>query len=393
MRKLLVVRWFTSCAGVIALVISSLIIPASAQIITPFRSVRITSPPNHATFFAPVDIPIFAYTGLGLDSPYGPGAGTADIFTNVEFYANGTDLGPGINLGSMTRPPTYALAGTPIRRLGNVWCLVWTNPAPGTNIALTAVATGRDPSPLVKNTISRTSAPVYINVLIAVTNPNPVDVVSIVASDPVAVSSTNTSWIWSGETNATPSWTNWPPANWGSFTNWGPKDGLFTIRRFGDATSALTVNFHIGGTASNGVDYAMISNSITIPAGRAYGLIPIVPIDTNPFPKTVILTLLPNTNEPPQYVLGFPRQAEVLVLHEWLRPFPLPYLLADGTFHVNSAGPDGAWFIVQNSVDLQNWTPISTNQIINGSIDFLDPGASANQNGFYEAVPYIGTPQ
>ena len=37
--------------------------------------VRIISPANHAVFFAPVDIPIFAYV---VDSPY---------TTNVEFYA------------------------------------------------------------------------------------------------------------------------------------------------------------------------------------------------------------------------------------------------------------------------------------------------------------------
>jgi hypothetical protein len=392
MKKSSRFRRFVGCTLFIATAILLLpaVVPAQQQFITPPRVVRITSPANHATFFAPVDIPIFAYVGEGLDSPYAPNAGSR--FTNVDFYAGTTFLGHGNNLGSMTQPPPFAMYRLANPHLGSVWCFVWTNPPPATNIALTAVATGRNPNVLLGGTISRTSAPVYINIFLTVTNPNPVDVVSIVATDPIAVSGTNTSWIWSGDTNATPCWTNWPPQHWGSFTNWGPKDGLFTLRRFGDVSADLTVNFNIGGTASNGVDYAAISNSVTIPAGRAYGLIPIVPIDTNPFPKTAILTLIPDTNQPPDYVSGYPRWAEVLILPDWPRPIPLPYLLADSTFHLSATGPDGAWFTVQNSADLQNWTAIGTNQIVNGSIDFLDPGAPANQNGFYSAVPYIGTP-
>jgi hypothetical protein len=390
MKKSSRFRLFVGCALFIATATLISPTPVSAQFITPPRVVRITSPPNHATFFTPVDIPIFAFVGEGIDSPYAPGAGSR--FTNVDFYAGTNLLGRGNNLGSMTQPPPFAMYRLANPRLGSVWCFVWTNPPPATNIALTAVATGRNPNTLEGGTISRTSAPVYINIVLCVTNPNPVDVVSIVASDPIAVSGTNVSWIWSDETNATPAWTNWPPAHWQSFTNWGPKDGLFTLRRFGDVSSSLNVNFNIGGTASNGVDYAAISNSVTIPAGRAYGLIPIVPIDTNPYPKTVILTLIPDTNQPPDYLLGFPRQAEVLILHEWLRPIPLPYLLADGTFHLNAAGPDGAWFTTQCSTDLLNWTTLGTNQVVNGSINSLDPGAPANQTGYYRAVPYIGTP-
>ena len=314
----------------VAMVILLLPTLVSAQFITPLRAVRITSPPNHATFFAPVDIPIFAFVGEGLDISYQPG--THSPFTNVDFYANAIFLGHGVNLGSMSQPPPLAMYRLANPRLDSVWCLVWTNPMPGTNIALTAVASGRNPNTLEGGIIYRTSAPVYINVFLSVTNPNPLDVVSIVASDPIAISGTNVSWIWSDETNATPAWTGWPPVHWQTFTNWGPKDGLFTIRRFGDASYPLTVNYNIGGTASNGVDYAAISNSVTIPAGRAYVLVPIVPIDTNPYPKTVILTLNPDTNQPPDYLLGFPRWAEVLILHDWPRPIPLPYLLADGTF-------------------------------------------------------------
>ena len=58
---------------------------ASAQVIDPILAPvpRIVSPANHALFYAPVDIPIFAYA----------------LRTNVEFYAGTNDLGPGISLG------------------------------------------------------------------------------------------------------------------------------------------------------------------------------------------------------------------------------------------------------------------------------------------------------
>ena len=101
---------------------------------------------------------------------------------------------------------------------------------------------------------------------------------SIVATDPIAIAGTN-AYVWRGVTNATPSWTNWSSATFQWFTNWGPKNALFTVRRFGDVSSNLNVNYSIGGTASNGVDYAALLGFVTVPAGSAYALIPIVPID------------------------------------------------------------------------------------------------------------------
>lgn len=345
--------------------------------------VRITSPANHATFYAPVDIPLFAYAGLiyRSDDPINqPGVGV--IVTNVEFFAGTNDLGPGFNLGSAVLPrfPIYdniALNG-PITRLGKIFCLTWSNPPPGT-FTLTAVGKALDG-------LSRTSAPVNVTILTSVTNTNPEDVVSIVATDPVAIASTNF-WIWPGETNAIPAWTNWTATALGWFTNWGPKDALFTVRRFGDASSSLNVTYGIGGTASNGVDYATLPGAVTIPAGAAYALIPIVPMDNDSsnFIKTVILTVTPSTNAPADYLVGFPPRAEALILKTWLRVPPV--FLPDGTFHLCAAGPDGSWFFVQHSSDLVNWFDDSTNQVFQGSIDFMDPDAADDSGRFYRTVP------
>src|SRR5215469_15372186 len=85
----------------------------SAQIIDPVLGpvVRIVSPANHAVFFAPVDIPIFAYVRPEPNV----------TFTNVEFYAGSVDLGKGIKLGSTNSPkPIYGglqFSGLP-KRLG-----------------------------------------------------------------------------------------------------------------------------------------------------------------------------------------------------------------------------------------------------------------------------------
>jgi len=350
--------------------------------------VRITSPANHATFYSPVDIPIFAYVhdGITLEATY----------TNVDFYASnalGTiDLGPGVALNA-TPPKGVAIPNFEtalVARLYMVYCRVWTN-APAGSYALRAVATGSRPGvvqPELPISLSRTSAPVNITILASLTNQNTPDIVSVVAADPVAIAGTNACWIWPGETNAIPAWTNWPPKHWGSYTNWGPKNGLFAVRRFGDVSSNLTVNYSISGTAVSNVDYVGLPGSVTIPAGAPAGLVPVVPLDNNAtnVAKTLVLSVSPGTN----YLIGFPPRAEVVIMDYW--PRPLPWLLADRSFHLNTNGPDGAWFYVQNSSDLLNWSTFSTNQVINGSLDYVDPGAPGNAVRFYRTVPLTNTP-
>jgi hypothetical protein len=381
-------RVVAACGAVWLLAITSVPQRGVAQIPDPFLGpeppVRIVSPANHTVFFTPVDIPLFAYTR------------SETRFTNVEFYANGTiDLGHATSLSTTNRiyqPFASPLVMQPyvLNRLGQLWCLVWSN-APAGNYSLTAVARGPYTFYPAGTSISRTSAPVNITILTPTNTVNQTDVVSIVASDPIAIAGTNMFWVWAGMTNATPSWTNWPPPRWGYFTNWGPKAAVFAVRRYGDATSAVTVNYKIGGTASNGVDYVALPGDVTIPAGSAYALIPIVPVDngSNHVAKSVILTLQPSTNNPPDYLVGIPPCAEALILFNW--PRPLPLALADGGFHVNASGPDGAWFAVQSSPDLVNWSTVGTNQVFQGSVDFIDPNPSG-PSGYYRVQPLTSAP-
>ena len=73
--------------------------------------------------------------------------------------------------------------------------------------------------------------------------------------------------VWPGETNSPPTWAAWPAAASQFFTNYGPKTATFTVRRQGETNDGLTVPYGIGGTASNGVDYAAIPGFVTIPSG------------------------------------------------------------------------------------------------------------------------------
>ncbi len=73
----------------------------------------------------------------------------------------------------------------------------------------------------------------------------------------------------------------------------------FVITRNNTATNALTVLYTISGTASNGVDYANVSNSVVIQGGAANTTVGIVPLFNTNYPdfsKTVTLTLMQSDN-------------------------------------------------------------------------------------------------
>jgi hypothetical protein len=133
---------------------------------------------------------------------------------------------------------------------------------------------------------------------------------------------------------------------------------------------------------------------VTIPAGQRLAMISVVPLDDGPpdLNSTVILKVLPSTNTPLAYSIGSPASAAALIL-DGPAPTAVSGTLPDRTFHLNAAGPNGAWFHVEYSTDMLRWSPICTNQVVNGSVDFIDPGASTAQSRFYRAVPEANPPQ
>jgi hypothetical protein len=337
---------------------------------------KITSPANNTCIKQGVPIPVYAYA-----------ADRDDTVSTVEFFDGTTSLGLGKPVIGVTPSnsvsPICASCPPPI---SSQWGLVWSN-APLGRHELRALAT---------DSRGATGLSDPVNILVVTppppsTNP-PVPVINIFASDPIAIEGTNC-------------WTRCVPTNWPASSTvgspvpciptqiCGPKNATFTVVREGNPTNDVTVSYAIGGTATNGVDYVAISNSVTIPAFTRSALVTIVPLDDGPpdLNSTVVLKLIPSAVAPPDYLLGARRSAAALIVDS-VQPAPVTRMLPDQTFHLAAAGPDGGWFRVEYSTDMVNWTGLCTNQVFNGSVDFLDPDATADTLRLYRAVPLRNLP-
>jgi len=91
----------------------------------------------------------------------------------------------------------------------------------------------------------------------------------------------------------------------------GPSSGWVTIWRTGPTNSALTVFYAISGSAANGVDYAVVTNTATIAPGSDSILIEISPVADAlaEGDETVILTLSPSA----AYNLGTNTTSTVMI--------------------------------------------------------------------------------
>ncbi len=320
--------------------------------------VRISSPANGATYHSPVNIPIYVYA-YDLDGSV----------ASVEVFAGTNDL------GAAQHPCITRTNGT-TECPTNYFTLVWSNAAVGT-YPLTALAT---------DNVGATTTSQTVNITILPPPPPPSNlppIVNISAPDPIAIEGTNC-WVRIAPTNTT-TWSNWisgatlPQL----ITNCGPKSATFRVHREGSTNDDLTVSYEIGGTATNGVQYLALPGSVTIPAGEHSALITVVPIDDGPpeINMTVILKIKLATN----YLIGSPQRAAAYILDQpQIRT--ASEVTTDRCFHLKADGPDGAWFHVDYTTDLMNWTPICTSQVVNGSVDFVDPDAKGDQVRYYRAV-------
>ncbi|MFL5330838.1 MAG: metallophosphoesterase [Gemmataceae bacterium] len=133
----------------------------------------------------------------------------------------------------------------------------------------------------------------------------------------------------------------------------GTDTGQFTITRTGSTTSALTVNLTNTGTATNGIDYNSIPNTITIPVGSSSTTITITPIDDSlvESSESVILTVTAGTG----YAVGSANSGTVTILDNDSSTSPSTLVPAgsvwkyldngtnQGTAWQASAFADGTW--------------------------------------------------
>jgi hypothetical protein len=300
-------------------------------------AVRITAPANGDTFRAGSDIQIEAVT-VDRDG-YAP---------MVEFFANGRKIGEQ-TIHFIDRPPN----GAPIE-----FSFVWSNVLAG-SYTLTAKATDNGGA-------MAFSGPVGIRVGTNEPPPPPTNVVvQITAVDAYAVE--------------------------GPFTNStirGTNIASFVVGRAGPTNEAVTVRYHVGGTASNGLDYAELSGQATIAAGARAARIVILPIDDGLAEgiETVVLELAHSHTDPPSYTVGrSSRAAAIIVDNDALHPRTTE--LAGSLFHVCLPGTDGVAYRLEASSNLIDWVTLGTGVVSDGVIHFVDPDVQALSYRFYRAVP------
>ena len=260
----------------------------------------------------------------------------------VEFFANGMKIGEQSIVFIQAPPPG----------LEQMFSLVWSNVTTG-RYALTARAIDDHGS-------DAKSEPVPI---VVGDVPPLVPVVSIIATDPFAAERVATN---------------------------GTNTATFKIYRTGPTNLDLTVFYSVHGTASNGVDYVEIGNSVTIPAGRHSARVVIVPIDDDlkEDSETVVLKLEPDPTLGPvaRYEIGWQGKAAAIIVDNDLdRPTSLR--LPDGSFHLCMDKPGGFAFSLEVSEDLSTWVSLCTNVVTDGALRFVDPEALQHSRRFYRIVP------
>ncbi|HEY2951233.1 MAG TPA: Calx-beta domain-containing protein [Verrucomicrobiae bacterium] len=230
-------------------------------------AVALVNPPDGSVFLAPADILLVARAsdsdGRVRTVEFFEGANSLGIVTNPPPFhrprLEAVDLDPSFEVDpevfpdfEITPPP---IDPTPLP--SNPFHLLWENVRPG-HYTLTAVATDNDGT-------STRSAPVDIRV----TEPPPHPIVTVVARDPVATEPGSTSNVLDTAT--------------------------FVVRRTGNTDRPLTVFYRLGGTASNGIDYAELPNSVTIAPGERSAAVMVAPLDDNLVegPESVVITSVP----------------------------------------------------------------------------------------------------
>jgi subtilase family serine protease len=98
----------------------------------------------------------------------------------------------------------------------------------------------------------------------------------------------------------------------------GPSSGLFTVTRTGDTAAPMTVFYSVGGTATPGIDYAALSDSVTISAGASTAPISVTAADDAVYEgnETVLVTLGQGSG----YRIGSPGSAVVTLVDDETPP-------------------------------------------------------------------------
>ena len=128
----------------------------------------------------------------------------------------------------------------------------------------------------------------------------------------------------------------------------GPVNGVFTLTRQGDLTSALTAPYSLTPTALNGYDYQYLSGEAYFAPGMATTTVTIVPKTDVPDDgvQTVTLTLQPV----PNYFIGVPNSATVTISDQPLPGTDVTLSVSDpNASETGPTGPQPGTFLVSRT--------------------------------------------
>jgi hypothetical protein len=307
-------------------------------------TVAILSPPNGAVLTAQQDVRLVA-------AAHDPDGWVA----TVEFFDGTTSLGVVSNkVWALPRTPPQMpelLERTMHDHLFKPFSLIWRDPAPGKH-EITALATDSTGT-------SARSAAIEITVLEDSATP----VVNIMATDAVArEDSTNTA--------------------------------TFKIRRSGSTNGPLKVHYTIGGSAQNGIDYAQIEDSFTIPAGLRNARITVQPLADalEEGAETVILELSPSPEPVATYEVGRLPAAACVIL-DFEHNLTAKEVLPGGRLHFRLPMPAGIPYRLEASSDLRAWQTVVSDVSTENGVSIIEEQPVGQGHRFFRVIPEYGTPE
>lgn len=215
---------------------------------------------------------------------------------------------------------------------------------------------------------------------------NGVTIVTVTAIDAFAIEGPFTNRygtnVWTTNRLEGTNWTTWRTNAWETNT------ATFRVSR-NNTNGTMNVVCVLSGTASNGVDYVSLSGHVTIPAGQRSALVKVVPIDDALAEgiESVVLRVVPSPLAVmPGYMPGWPDRAGAIIIDNDV-PRPPTTTLNDALFHLCAPATNGLVYRLEVSTNLATWTPVQTNVVSEGAVQFVDPEAPQSPQRFYRVVP------
>ena len=142
----------------------------------------------------------------------------------------------------------------------------------------------------------------------------------------------------------------------------------FTFQRTGSLTAPMTVDFTLSGTATNGVDYALVAGQVTFAAANQFATVtidPVVDISVEGI-ETVVVTLVDGV----AYDVGTNSSATMTIADALVS-----IAVTDGT--ASEDGPDPGTFTISRTGDTTG--PLTVGFVASGAtrgVDYVDFGTS-----------------